>query len=90
MLSSPQSCNQQRFDDQIEQLYDKILEDEDKILIAEKRKLGGYSSQSSDSLGVLVSSDESLLESDDFQDLQTFNQDEFLNESTADFNKEIK
>ena len=85
----------QRIDDAIDQLYDKILEDEDRILIAEKRKLKkerDYScSGTSDEIEDIGSSDISI-DSEEIDDLQTFNHDEdqFLNESTADFNKEIK
>jgi len=79
-------------------LYDKILEDEDKILLAEKRKLKRQrndscsgSSSSHDEIEDLCSSDLSI-DSEELDDLQTFNHDEeeFLNESTADFNKEIR
>ena len=64
-------------------IYDKILEDEDKILLQQTKD--DYSDDSSDS--PIYESD---LSSDPEMDLQTFTQEEFLNESTADFNKEIR
>ncbi len=86
MLSaSPQSSSTipQRFDEAIEQLYDKILEDEDKILLAEQRKLkrkrndscSASSSSQNDEVDDIGSSDISI-DSEELDDLQTFNHDE--------------
>ncbi len=87
-----------RHDEAIDLLFEKILEDEDKIIQAEIRRQKRERKNSSSSS---CSQGEGDIGSSDFSidsDLQTFNQDEeveeplepFLNESTADFNKEIR
>lgn len=87
-----------RHDEAIDLLFEKILEDEDKIIQAEIRRQKRERKNSSSSS---CSQEEGDIGSSDFSidsDLQTFNQDEeveeplepFLNESTADFNKEIR